>query len=73
MTAPKADEFGFYRVHAIDGSGLDFTVRTFDPEIHVLVDEPATDYRGNPLPASAPTPVRAAKTTTSAGKSGEKE
>ncbi len=55
MTAPKPDEYGYFRVHAIDGSGLDFSTRTFDPEIHKLADGPASDYRGNPLPA-APAP-----------------
>lgn len=54
MSAPKADEYGFYRVHAIDGSGQDYSTRDYDPEIHVIADGPATDYRGRPLAAGMP-------------------
>lgn len=47
------DANGWYRVHANDGSGLDFSTTVYVPEIHVLVDEPAADVHGNPYPPSA--------------------
>ena len=52
----KPDAHGWYRVHAVDGSGLDYSTTVFDPEIHVLVDEPASDAHGRPYPAT-PTKV----------------
>ena len=51
------DAHGWYRVHAVDGSGLDYSTTVFDPEIHDLVDEPASDAHGRPFPATAPVAV----------------
>lgn len=49
----KPDAHGWYRVHAVDGSGLDYSTTVFDPEIHDLVDAPASDAHGRPYPATA--------------------
>lgn len=46
------DAHGWYRVHAVDGSGLDYSTNSYDPEIHVLVDAPASDAHGRPNAAT---------------------
>jgi len=48
--AQKPNTNGWYRVHAIDGSGLDYSTTIFDPERHVIVDGDASDAYGRPLP-----------------------
>jgi hypothetical protein len=48
------DANGWYRVHANDGSGLDYSTTIFDPERHDLVSEPASDEHGRPYPPTAP-------------------
>jgi len=55
--AQKSDLHGWYRVHAIDGSGLDYSTTVYDPERHVLVVDDASDAFGNPNPPSAAAPV----------------
>jgi hypothetical protein len=47
------DANGWYRVHANDGSGLDYSTTLYDPERHDLVDAPASDEHGRPHPAAA--------------------
>lgn len=47
------DAHGWYRVHAVDGSGLDYSTNSYDPEIHDLVDAPASDAHGRPYAATA--------------------
>jgi hypothetical protein len=58
----KPDGNGWYRVHAKDGSGLDYSTTLFDPEIHVIVGGDASDAHGNPYPAGdAPQPEEPSK------------
>jgi len=47
------DANGWYRVHANDGSGLDYSTTIFDEERHDLVSEPASDEHGRPYPPAA--------------------
>lgn len=47
------DANGWYRVHANDGTGLDYSTTVYDPERHDLVEAPAADEFGRPYPASA--------------------
>jgi hypothetical protein len=51
--AQKSDLHGWYRVHAIDGSGLDYSTTVYDPERHVIVADAASDEHGRPYPAAA--------------------
>ena len=51
--AQKPDLHGWYRVHAIDGSGLDYSTTVYDPERHVIVIGDTSDTFGNPFPPSA--------------------
>ena len=50
----KPDAYGWDRVHAVDGSGLDYSTTVFDPEIHVIATGPASDAHGRAFPATAP-------------------
>ena len=47
------DANGWYRVHANDGSGLDYSTTVYDPERHDLVAAPASDEHGRPYPQAA--------------------
>ena len=66
--AQKPDTHGWYRVHAIDGSGLDYSTTIFDPEMHVVVDGDASYAFDRPLPASVPEPKTTNKTNKEATK-----
>ena len=62
--AQKPNTNGWYRVHAIDGSGLDYSTTIFDPERHVLVADAASDELGRPYsPSVAIVPVEKPKKT----------
>lgn len=59
----KPDANGWYRVHAKDGSGLDYSTKFYDPEIHEIVAGAASDAHDNPMPPTAgaveePTPAK---------------
>ena len=62
------DANGWYRVHANDGSGLDYSTTVFDPERHDLVSAPASDEHGRPYPAAAPVVVEKPEKTKTADK-----
>lgn len=62
--AQKSDANGWYRVHANDGSGLDYSTTVYDPERHVLVADAASDEHGRPYsPSVAIVPVEKQKKT----------
>lgn len=62
------DANGWYRVHANDGSGLDYSTTVYDPERHDLVAAPASDEHGRPYLAAAPVVAEKPEKTKTADK-----
>ena len=63
------DANGWYRVHANDGSGLDYSTTVYVAERHDLVPEPASDEHGRPYPPAAAVVAEKPEKTKTADKS----